>query len=176
MKTIPASLLLGALVFTACSRPASVDATPAPVAAATRVAAAAPEEVPPAPPVPRPSVADRIVEWKMRPADMQDEMDHERRVTRLRPPTDPLPQYARAEAMAAYLTQRLRDDPVVGRLNIQVNVERVVATLVGQADSLELVGRAMAVVLDTPRISEVISELELPAPAAAGPAGPMPHG
>jgi hypothetical protein len=177
MKTLPVSLLLGALVFAACQQKPTAEPAPAPVPAPVR-AAVVPDNPPAPSPAARPSLEARIVEWKLHPAEMQDEMDHERRVTRLRLPTEPLPQYARSEAMETCLTQRLHDGPVLGDNGIRVNVERVVATLVGQADALEQVGRAIAVTLDTPGISEVISELELPAkdvPADAAP-GAFPPG
>lgn len=181
MKTTPVSLLLGVLLFTACGQKQAAETTVASAPVVTPAPAAlavVPDNslasVPP-PPVP---VEARIVEWKMRPSDIQEEMNHDRRVVRLKPPTDPLPQYARSEAMEGYIKQRLHADPVLAATDFRVDVERVVATLNGTADSMEQIGRAMAVVLGTEGISEVISELTLPEtslPAAAS-ATDLPHG
>lgn len=174
-------MLLGVLLFTACGQKQAAETTvvSAPV---TAPVTAAPAAIPdnslaslPAPPV---SVEARIAEWKMRPADIKEEMDHDRRVVRLKPPTDPLPQYARAEAMEGYIKQRLHADPALATTDFRVDVERVVATLNGTADSMEQIGRAMAVVLATEGISEVISELTLPETSlpATAPTAEMPHG
>ena len=156
-----------AALLTACGEKKASEAGTAPVSSPPVVAAPVP--VPDnAPPPPPPTIESRIVTWKLHPAEMQDEMSHEHRVTRMRPPTEPLPQYAKADAMERYIAQLLRDDPVLGPKNIEVNVERVVATLLGKAESMEEVGRAIAVALATPGISEVISELTLPADEEIG--------
>lgn len=180
MKTIPATMLLGVLFFTACGQKPSAETAvvsapaAAPVAAPTTIRDNFPASLP-APPV---SVEARIAEWKLQPADMADEMEHDRRVVRMRAPTDPLPQYAKAEAMEAFIKQRLHDDPALASIDFRVDVERVVATLNGAANSPQQIGRAMAIALGIDGISEVISELTLPEtriPTDAT-AVEMPHG
>ena len=42
----------------------------------------------------------------------------------MRPPTEPLPQYAKADAMERYIAQLRRDDPGRGPKNSEVNGER----------------------------------------------------
>jgi hypothetical protein len=174
MKAISASLLLSVLFFSACGQKPAADTT---AVTAAPPSIPVPEATPPAP-APRLSVEANIDQWKMHPSQMDDEMSHDHRVVRMRPPTEPLPQYAKSEAMEAYIRQRLQADPLLAKADFNVGVERVVATLTGRADSMEQIGRAMAVVLDTEGISEVISELTLPEPRAetAAPGEAMPHG
>ncbi|GAB6058102.1 BON domain-containing protein [Desulfonatronum parangueonense] len=98
----------------------------------------------------------------MRPEDIQDELAQDGEVVRRAPDTYVV-EYDEAmdERISSEISNRIAGDPALAEFDIDVSTDEGRVHLSGTAGSLEYIGRAMALALDTPNVREVRSTLEV---------------
>jgi osmotically-inducible protein OsmY len=107
------------------------------------------------------AVADKLTEWKLTPADLKEDLAKGGRIVRSKAAK------AGASASAMFdnakvvtvINAKLVADGKLSALKINVDADHGVVTLKGTVNSPELIGRAIALALDTDDVTQVISLL-----------------
>lgn len=107
------------------------------------------------------SIATRIAEWKLSPDDIKSEVETNGSVTRSKTPGAGEPTGPMDDILVNIVTTRLKADPETSELKITVEAKEGAITLTGSAQSLEQIGRAMALSLDTGGVTQATSQLKL---------------
>lgn len=109
----------------------------------------------------RDAIAAKLTEWKLTPADLRADLEKGSRVVREKAAAAG----ARAGSMidnakiVTSINGKLVADSQLSALKINVDADAGVVTLKGTVRSPELIGRAMALALDTDGVTRVISLL-----------------
>ena len=136
---------------------ATTPATPAPVAtpeASSLSAVASTSEA-------KPDLAARLTEWKLKPDDLRSDLASKSEVIRERTagagePTGPMD-----GLIITQISSKLKDETTTSSLAIDVSADKGVVTLKGSAQSLEQIGNAIAIALDTPGVVKTVSQIKL---------------
>ena len=104
----------------------------------------------------------RMEAWRVRVEDIQDELARDGEVVRRAPDTDVV-EYDAAmdQQITTEIDNRIAGDPALGAFDIAVSTNEGRVHLSGTVGSVEFIGRAMALALDTPNVREVRSTLEV---------------
>ena len=107
------------------------------------------------------AISDKLTEWKLTPSDIKDDLAKGGRIVRSKA--------AKAGATAGamfdnakvvtVINAKLVGDSKLSALKINVDANNGVVTLKGTVKSPELIGRAIALALDTDDVTQVISLL-----------------
>jgi hypothetical protein len=163
------ALLLLCLAVAACSRKEEPAATMEKAGDAVKQAAAktadaigtATENTKAAAVAAGDAIGDKLKEWKLTPADLKEELATSGRVVRSRS-TDFLQKTSEVIDNARLVTiinGRYIADRDLSSFKINVDATQGVVTLKGTVKSAELLGRAIALALDTDGVRQVVSEL-----------------
>lgn len=111
----------------------------------------------------KPAIANRITEWKLSPDEIKGELATSGRILRLKPagagePTGPMD-----SVLVSEINGKLKADTETSALKIKVEVDTGVVTLNGTARSLDQIGHAVALALDTGGVTQAISLIKLDA-------------
>lgn len=151
----------------AASSVAANPASPTPDAASASRAAT----IPPASSTPVPEVASaseakldlpaRMSEWKLNPDDIRSELASSGEIVRAKKigagePTGPMD-----GLIISQVSSKLRDEASTSALAIDVSADKGIVTLQGSAKSLEQIGKAIAISLDTPGVVQTVSKIKL---------------
>ena len=107
------------------------------------------------------AVSDKLTEWKLTPADLKEDLAKGGRIVRSKTAS------ATAKAGAIFdnakvvtvINAKLVGDSKLSALKINVDADQGVVTLKGTVKSPELIGRAIALALDTDGVTQVVSLL-----------------
>lgn len=109
----------------------------------------------------RDAVGAKLTEWKLTPSDIRSELEKGGRIVRSKA--------AKAGATAGVMfdnakvvtviNAKLVGDPQLSALKINADADKGVVTLKGTVKSPELIGRAIALALDTDDVTQVVSLL-----------------
>jgi hypothetical protein len=118
----------------------------------------------------KPDISARLAEWKLTPADIKSEFESSGQVVRSRTagagePTGPMD-----SMLITQVTDKLTGDTDTSALNITVSANQGIVSLEGSAASLQQIGKAVALALDTDGVTQAISKIKLDAAPAAAPA------
>jgi hypothetical protein len=156
----------------------TMAATPVPAASASPAPADIPAASPELNPTPattasadvasataesKPVTADRIAEWKLSADAIKTEFDRTGRIDRSKTvgagePTGPMD-----DVLVTQINGSLKADPATSSATITVAADKGVVTLKGSAQSLDQIGRAVAVALNTGGVTQAISLIKLDA-------------
>lgn len=107
------------------------------------------------------AIADKLTEWKLTPADIKADFEKGGRVVRSKSANAG----ARAGAMfdnaktVTVINAKLVGDSKLSALKINVDADQGVVTLKGTVKSVDLIGRAIGLALDTDNVVQVVSLL-----------------
>lgn len=109
----------------------------------------------------KPDISARLAEWKLTADDIKSEFDLSGRVVRSRPvgagePTGPMD-----SMLVTQVNTKLQGDTDTSALNIAVSASKGIVTLDGSAHSLDQIGKAVALALDTDGVNQAISKIKL---------------
>jgi hypothetical protein len=107
------------------------------------------------------AIAGKLAEWKLTPADIKADLEKGGRVVRSKAAvvgakTGEVFDNAR---VVTVINAKLVGDRRLSALKIDVEADRGVVTLKGTVGSVELIGRAITVALDTDGVTQVVSLL-----------------
>lgn len=162
MKKLLLTLPLLALAFTGCEK--KVTPTAAEPTAADKAGAAlrdAADKTKVAATDVKNAINDKLVDWKLTPSDIKADLQKGGRVVREKAAT------AGARTGQAFdnakvvtvINGKLVADSQLSALKINVDANNGVVTLKGAVKSVDLIGRAMALALDTDGVTQVVSLL-----------------
>lgn len=124
-----------------------------------------------APIAPSASVVEgRVSEWHLSAADIQADVDHGTAIVRTKEiganePTGKMDD----DALLTLVNNRLLADPDTVRVATKMEAHNGEITIRGSAASAELIGRTVAIVLDTKGVTKVTSELKIEANQVGAP-------
>lgn len=103
----------------------------------------------------------RLEAWELRPEDIRQELEEKGEVIRrkARDVGESVSDHARDAQATAVIKIKLADDPDLSAVSISVATTDGKVTLSGTVQSPELIGRAMAMALETQNVREVVSKL-----------------
>jgi len=165
MKTSALLLSLIALIFAGCSKKTENEKTPPPSSSPTlsERAGDAAEKTREFASDTKEAIADKLVEWKLTPADIKADLEKTGRVVRDKT-------LAAGEKVGGALDNArivtvingkyIADKDLAAR-KINVDADNGVVTLTGTAGSVELIGRAIALALNTNGVTHVIGLLKV---------------
>lgn len=141
----------------------------APTADATIPESARVATTPPAVPMPSPTApgtmksefSDRLTEWKLTADAIGNEFARTGRVERSKPIGADAPTGPMDDVLIASINGKLQGDPSLSSLKLDAAVEKGVVTLSGSARSLDQIGHAVALALDTDGVTKAISTIKL---------------
>jgi len=112
------------------------------------------------------AVGDKLVEWKLTPSDLKADFEKGGRIVRSKAAvagarTGEVFDNAR---IVTVLNAKLLADSRLSALKINVDADAGVVTLKGTVKSIELIGHAIRVALDTDGVNQVVSLLTLQTP------------
>lgn len=109
------------------------------------------------------AVADKIVEWKLTPADIKADLEKTGRVVREKSVAagEKSGEIISDARIVTVINGKLLADPDLSALKIDVDADKNVVTLTGTVKSDELVGRAVELALDTDGVTRVVSLLKV---------------
>ena len=107
------------------------------------------------------AVSDKIVEWKLTPSDIRADLDKGGRVVRskTRAAGERVGEVMDNARIVTVVNSKLVGDSDLSALKINVDADNGTVTLKGTVNSVDLIGRAIALALDTDGVYEVISLL-----------------
>ncbi|MBL9187180.1 MAG: BON domain-containing protein [Opitutaceae bacterium] len=111
----------------------------------------------------RDAVSAKLTEWKLTPADIKADLEKGARIVRTKAAATGAKagaMYDNAKVVTA-INAKLVADSKLSALKINVDADKGVVTLKGTVKSPELVGRAIALALDTDDVSQVVSLLKV---------------
>lgn len=109
----------------------------------------------------KPAIADRIAQWKLSPDEIKSEFDASGRVARSKTLGAGEPTGLMDDLLVTLVSGKLKDDTDTSALKIAVTANKGVVTLTGSAHSLDQIGKAVALALDTNGASQAISTITL---------------
>jgi len=105
-------------------------------------------------------ISAKIAQWKLSPDDIRSEQDAGKivrsKTVGAGEPTGPMD-----DVLVDQVKGKLSSDSVTGQLKFDVKADKGVVTLRGSAHTLEQVGQAIALALDTPGVTQTVSEIKL---------------
>ncbi len=107
------------------------------------------------------AVAAKLVEWKLTPSDIKADLEKGGRVVRTKTGTAVAKSgevFDNARVVTV-INAKLVGDSQLSALKINVDADQGVVTLKGTVKSVELIGRAITVALDTDGVTQVVSLL-----------------
>jgi hypothetical protein len=109
----------------------------------------------------KPDISARLAEWKLNADDIKSEFESSGQVVRSRTagagePTGPMD-----SMLITQVTDRLKGDTDTSALNITVSANQGTVSLEGSAASLQQIGKAVALALDTDGVTQAISKIKL---------------
>jgi hypothetical protein len=107
-----------------------------------------------------PDISARLTEWKLMPDDIKAEVDSGS-VVRSKTPGAGEPTGPMDSILVGQITTRLQDNPYTSMLKIEVSSDKGVVTLTGTARTLDQIGKAIALSLDTGGVTQTISQIKL---------------
>ncbi len=107
------------------------------------------------------AIEGRLKEWHLLPADIADDLRAGRPITRTRPLSAADDNPMADEALLTLINNRLVADADTGRVTTQLKIAHGELTIRGAASSEGLIGRVIAVALDTNGVTQVTSELKI---------------
>jgi len=112
---------------------------------------------------PKTDLSARLAEWKLNAEDIKSEFETNGRIERSRTagagePTGPMD-----DILTSQISGKLKEEPSTSGLSLDVATDKGVVTLTGAAHSLDEIGKAIAVSLDTPGVTKAVSEIKLEA-------------
>lgn len=107
----------------------------------------------------------KLVEWKLTPADIRAELDSSGRIVRAKAGEAALKsgEFIDNARVVTAIKAKLLGDSQLSALTINVDSDRGVVTLKGTVKTLEMVGRAITLALETTGVSRVVSLLTVAA-------------
>ncbi|MDZ7664744.1 MAG: BON domain-containing protein [Desulfotignum sp.] len=101
--------------------------------------------------------------WELRPEDIRQELEEQGEVIRhkARDVGEWVSDQARDAQATAAIKAKLADDPDLSVFSISVSTTDGMVTLSGTVPSPEMLGKAMALALETENVREVVSTLEV---------------
>jgi hypothetical protein len=123
----------------------------------------------------KPDISARLAEWKLAPDDIKSEFDSSGQVVRTREAGPGEPTGPMDTMLITQVNDKLKGDADTSGQNITVSANQGIVTLDGSAASLQQIGKAVALTLDTDGVTKTISKIKLDtasAPALAP--SPMP--
>ncbi|MCA1793685.1 MAG: BON domain-containing protein [Desulfotignum sp.] len=101
--------------------------------------------------------------WELRPEDIRQELEEQGEVVRhkARDVGEWVSDQARDTQATAAIKAKLADDPDLSVFSISVSTTDGMVTLSGTVPSPEMLGKAMALALETENVREVVSTLEV---------------
>lgn len=109
------------------------------------------------------AVAAKLVEWKLTPSDIKADLEKGGRVVRSKTGTAVAKSgevFDNARVVTV-INAKLVGDSQLSALKINVDADHGVVTLKGTVKSVELIGRAITVALDTDGVTQVVSLLNV---------------
>ena len=112
------------------------------------------------------AVADKLADWKLTPADIKADLEKGGRVIRTKAAgvgerTGAI--YDNAKVLTV-INAKLVGDYKLSAIKINVDADQGVVTLKGTVKSVDLIGRAIALALDTDDVVKVVSQLTVEMP------------
>jgi len=107
------------------------------------------------------AIADRITQWNLTSDQIKTEFDSSGRVARSKTLGAGEPTGLMDELLVTLVTGKLKDDADTSSLKIAVAADKGVVTLTGKAHSLDQIGKAVALALDTNGANQAISTITL---------------
>ena len=105
-------------------------------------------------------ISARIAEWKLAPDDIRTEQEAGKivrsKTVGAGEPTGPMD-----DVLLDQVKGKLQSDPTTGQLKFDVKADKGVITLQGSAHTLEQIGTALALSLDTPGVTQAVSEIKI---------------
>jgi hyperosmotically inducible protein len=162
MKKIVLALPLLALAFVGCEKKSTTLAGEPTLAqkAETAVKNAA-EKTKNAAVDAKDAIADKFAEWKLTPDDIKTEFDNGGRVVRSKAATMGAKTAIAFDnaKLVTVINAKLVGDSHLSALKINVDADNGTVTLKGTVKSFNLIGRAIAIALDTDDVVQVVSVL-----------------
>jgi hypothetical protein len=111
------------------------------------------------------AVSERLAEWKLTPSDITADLEQGGRVVRTKALAagEKIGNVADNARIVAVINGKLVADSELSALMINVAADRGTVTLTGRVASADLIGKAVALALDTNGVSQVVSLLKVKA-------------
>lgn len=111
------------------------------------------------------SISNKLVEWKLTPTDIKADLQKGGRIVRSRTAVagEKLGESMDNARIVTVINAKLVGDSDLSALKINVDADSGVVTLKGTVSSPDLIGKAMALALDTDGVREVVSLLTVEA-------------
>ena len=109
----------------------------------------------------KPAIAERIAQWKLSSDEIKSEFDASGRVARSKTLGAGEPTGLMDDLLVTLVSGKLKDDADTSALKIAVTANKGVVTLTGSAHSLDQIGKAVALALDTNGANQAISTITL---------------
>ena len=179
MKTslfLPLSLI--ALLFSGCSKQAEPEKTPPPSSSPTlsERAGSVVEKTKEIASDTKDAIADKLVEWKLTPADIKADLEKTGRVVRDKTVAagEKVGGALDNARLVTVINGKYVADKDLSARKIDVDADKGVVTLNGTVGSEDLIGRAIVLALNTDGVTQVVSllKVEVPAPAATSSSTP----
>jgi hypothetical protein len=114
---------------------------------------------------PTASIRARMVEWKLTPDDIRSEWQRPEGVVRLKTPEVGAPAgKVGSDQLTNQINAKYKDDAELSKVALSIDVAQDAVTLRGTVPSLEIMGRVIALALDTEGINKTVSLLKLVSP------------
>lgn len=115
------------------------------------------------------AVAAKLVEWKLTPSDIKEDLAKSGRVVRDRTLAagEKIGGTVDNARIVTVINGKYVADSDLSALKINVDADQGVVTLTGTVNSLELVGRAVALALNTDGVTQVVAILKVPTSESA---------
>lgn len=107
------------------------------------------------------AIATRISEWRLRGDEIKSEFDSSGRVVRSKAPGAGEPTGPMDSVLVGSVKEKIAGDSELSSQKIQVEADDGIVTLKGTASSLDQIGKAVAVSLDTGGVKQVVSTIKL---------------
>jgi hypothetical protein len=108
----------------------------------------------------KPDLSARLTEWKLTPDDIKSEVDGGQvvrsRTAGANEPTGPMD-----TVLSTQITSKLQENSDTSSAKIDVTADKGIVTLKGSAQSLDQIGKAIALSLDTPGVTQTIAQIKL---------------
>lgn len=164
MKSIAClSLPLALLLLAGCDKSQPKDTPPAPSPTVSERAANAVDKTKAAASDAKDAISAKLVEWKLTPSDIKEDLAKTGRVVREKTLAagEKVGGTIDNARIVAVVNGKYIADSDLSSLKINVDADNGVVTLNGTVDSLDLVGRAVALALNTEGVTQVVGLLKV---------------
>jgi len=109
------------------------------------------------------AVQARMEAWELRPEDIQEELAEQGEIVRRksRDMGEALTDAVTDAKTTSVIKAKLAADPDLSAFDVSVSTTEGRVTLSGKVESLEMIGKAVVLALETDNVQEVVSELEV---------------